>query len=95
MADASGLPAGVELRRDKVPGAERVLTHDALAFVADLQRRFGPLRIELLQRREERQGELDAGIRPDFGVSTRELDTLVDVLVAFVRSPLFTERRTP
>ena len=73
MADASGLPAGVELRRDKVPGAERVLTHDALAFVADLQRRFGPLRIELLQRREERQGELDAGIRPDFGVSTREI----------------------
>ncbi|MEA2632577.1 MAG: malate synthase [Chloroflexota bacterium] len=66
-------PAGVELRRDPVPGADRVLTDDALAFVADLQRRFGPLRIELLQRREERQVELDAGIRPGFGVATREI----------------------
>jgi malate synthase len=66
-------PAGVELRRDPVPGADRILTDDALAFVADLHRRFGPLRIELLQRRQERQVELDAGIRPDFGVATREI----------------------
>jgi malate synthase len=66
-------PAGVELRRDPVPGADRILTDDALAFVADLHRRFGPLRIELLERRKERQVELDAGIRPDFGVATREI----------------------
>jgi malate synthase len=73
VPDVSDVPPGVELRRDRVPGAEWVLTHDALAFVADLQRRFGPLRIELLQRREERQTEIDAGVRPDFGVSTREI----------------------
>jgi malate synthase len=64
---------GVELRRDPVPGADRVLTDDALAFVADLQRRFGPLRVALLQRRAERQTELDAGIRPDFGEATRSI----------------------
>ena len=66
MTDDRRPAAGVELRRDAVPGADRILTPDALAFVADLQRRFGPLRLELLQRREERQAELDAGARPDF-----------------------------
>ncbi len=45
---------------------DRILTDEALAFVADLQRRFGPVRLDLLGRRQERQAELDAGIRPDF-----------------------------
>ena len=68
MADVPDrrVPPGVELRRETVPGSDRILTHDALAFVADLQRRFGPLRLDLLERREERQAELDAGARPDF-----------------------------
>ena len=59
------MTAGVEVRRGAVPGSERVLTAEALAFVADLQRRFGPLRLELLRRRKERQVELDAGVRPE------------------------------
>jgi malate synthase len=67
------VPPGVELRRGPVPGSDRVLTEPALAFVADLQRRFGPLRLELLRRREDRQAELDAGVRPDFLVSTRDV----------------------
>jgi malate synthase len=67
------MPPGVEVRRGPVEGSERVLTDDALAFVADLQRRFGPVRLELLHRREERQAELDAGIRPDFLPGTREV----------------------
>jgi malate synthase len=67
------MPAEIELRRGAVPGSERVLTQEALAFVADLQRRFGPVRLDLLRRREERQAELDAGVRPDFPVATREV----------------------
>jgi malate synthase len=67
------MPAGVELRRPAVPGADRVLTDPALAFVADLQRRFGHVRIELLRRREERQTDLDAGVRPTFLRATREI----------------------
>ena len=67
------VPPGVELPRADVPGADRVLTTDALAFVADLQRRFGPVRLDLLRRREERQAELDAGVRPDFLVATRHV----------------------
>ena len=73
MAAMAGLPPGVELPHDDVPGVERILTADALAFVADLQRRFGPARLDLLRRREERQVELDAGVRPDFPIATREV----------------------
>src|SRR4029079_14815089 len=69
----SNMPPGVQLRRESVPGADRILTHDALAFVADLHRRFGPLRSDLLERRQERQRELDGGARPDFGLATREV----------------------
>ena len=66
-------PPGVELRRDPVPGADRILTDDALALIADLQRRFGHLRVALLERRHERQAELDTGVRPDFSPATREV----------------------
>ena len=72
MTDTT-LPAGVELRRAAVPEVDRVLTPDALAFVADLQRRFGPVRLDLLRRRVERQAEIDAGVRPDFLVATRDV----------------------
>jgi malate synthase len=64
-------PPGVVVTGPAVPGSDWVLTDDALAFVADLQRRFGRLRIDLLQRREERQAALDAGERPDFLAGTR------------------------
>src|SRR3954471_3860120 len=67
------IPRGIELRRPSVPGAEGILTPDAVAFVADLQRRFEPLRLDLLHRRKERQAELDAGVRPDFLVATQEV----------------------
>ncbi len=43
-----------------------VLTAEALAFVAELERRFGPRRRELLARREQVQAALDQGWRPDF-----------------------------
>ena len=66
-------PAGVVVTGPAVPGGDEILTDDALAFVADLQRRFGPTRLDLLRRREERQVELDAGVRPDFLVATREV----------------------
>ena len=65
---------GVEVTGPPVPGAERVLTDEALAFVADLQRRFGPLRIDLLQRRHERAGAIRSGAdRLDFLPATGEV----------------------
>jgi malate synthase len=50
--------------------AKGVLTPDALAFVAKLQREFQPRREELLRLREERQRRLDAGETPQFLVTT-------------------------
>ena len=46
--------------------AETVLSPAAVAFVAGLQRRFGPRREELLAARVERQVRFDGGERPDF-----------------------------
>jgi malate synthase len=43
-----------------------VLTDDALALVAELQRELGPRRAELLRARRERQAERDQGALPDF-----------------------------
>src|SRR5690349_1266438 len=57
---------GIEIRGPDVPGAERVVTEDALEFVAMLLRRFGPVRDRLLSRRRETQERLRAGALPDF-----------------------------
>ncbi|MDQ2910231.1 MAG: malate synthase A [Actinomycetota bacterium] len=52
---------------------EEVLTPEAVGFVQELERRFGPRRRELLAARAERQERLNAGELPDFLPETREL----------------------
>ncbi len=52
---------GIDVTGGAVPGSDRILTDDALVFVADLQRRFKPLREDLLQRRHERDKAIRAG----------------------------------
>jgi malate synthase len=64
---------GVEIRGAVEGRREEVLTGGALAFVADLERRFNPRRAELLQARVEREDRLAAGERPDFLPGTREI----------------------
>jgi malate synthase len=62
MSEPEGrLPPGVQIVGSRVPGADEILRTDALAFVANLQRRFGPVRAALLERRADRQAEIDAG----------------------------------
>jgi malate synthase len=56
----------LEIRGQDVPGQDRVLTPDAIAFVAQLVGRFGPRREQLLARRQEVQRRLRAGGVPDF-----------------------------
>ncbi len=53
--------------------AEEILTADALAFVARLQRQLGPRRRELLEARGERWQRLRAGELPDFLEETRDV----------------------
>jgi malate synthase len=62
----SSMPEGVTILGAARPGYERVLTRDALDFVAGLVRSFGPRIRELLARRRERQALLDAGEPFDF-----------------------------
>src|SRR5712691_5126151 len=66
-------PGGVELRGKTTPGFEEILTPDALAFVAKLQREFGQRRVECLQRRQERQAALDRGEELDFLPETKQI----------------------
>ena len=64
---------GVEVVGPPVPGSKRVLTPAALAFVADLHRRFNPTRQTLLARRAERQRRIDGGEMPDFRADTEHI----------------------
>jgi len=70
---ALDLPAGVTIDGALKPGFEKVLTKEAIAFVADLQRKFNGRREELLALRVERQKRLDAGEKPDFLPETAKI----------------------
>src|SRR3954454_22574259 len=65
--------SGVEITGAMEDGFEGVLTDDAVAFVAELHRRFDERRRELLAAREERQRRLDDGGTLDFLPETREV----------------------
>jgi malate synthase len=59
-------PAGVSLKGAPIARMEEVLTPEALAFIAELHRRFNGTRKRLLALRAERQKRFDAGETPDF-----------------------------
>ena len=61
----------VVLRR--VAGDDHVLTPEALAFVADLQARFGLRLHALMVARTRRQARTDAGEMPDYLPDTRDI----------------------
>lgn len=52
---------------------EAILTYPALQFVAALFRKFNPVRLELLKKRELRQKEITAGKLPDFLAETKNI----------------------
>jgi malate synthase len=52
---------------------QKVLTDDALAFVADLHEQFNPKRQELLKRRKERQKRFNKGELPNFLPETKSI----------------------
>ncbi len=63
----------IEVRGERKPQWDAILTPEALQFVARLQRRFNPRREELLARRQERIRRLDAGELPDFLAETKDI----------------------
>ena len=73
MASTDTLLQGVAVRGPMTDDARRILTRDALAFLALLHRAFEPRRQALLERRAARQAELDRGVLPDFLPETRHV----------------------
>jgi malate synthase len=65
--------ARLELRAPIESHFEDVLTPDALEFVAELQREFGPTRERLLKARTERRARLASGEQLDFLTETQEI----------------------
>jgi len=55
------------------PNCHSVLTGPALEFLEKLERKFGPIRVELLEARRARQLRIDSGERPDFLPETRSV----------------------
>jgi malate synthase len=66
-------PTGVEVKGPVTGQYADVLTEQALAFLAQLARKFENRRRELLERRAVRQREISAGHLPDFLTTTREI----------------------
>src|ERR1700691_2072170 len=54
-------------------GGQEILTPQALLLVTELHQKFNPRRKELLARRVQRQGEIDAGALPDFLPETESI----------------------
>src|SRR5258708_40027949 len=64
---------GIEIAGRMTDAYAEILTPEALAFTARLQRAFGERRSGLLARRSERQRTLDRGALPDFFAETRAI----------------------
>jgi malate synthase len=69
----STLSAGLQITAEITPPFAEILTPDALAFVAKLQREFGARRSEALRARQDRQLRFDAGELPDFLSQTKKI----------------------
>jgi len=68
-----GTSPGIAVVGPRVDGFDRVLTPEALRFVALLERRWGEARGHLLERRRRRQAEIDAGTELGLLASTAEV----------------------
>lgn len=73
QAAATAASDGIRVLGAVKPGYERILTAEAIEFVADLERRFGARRRELLEARAERQKKFDAGELPGFLAETKSV----------------------
>jgi malate synthase len=64
---------GIEITAPVTPEFAEILTPDAMNFVAGLSRAFEARREELLQKRVQRQAQIDAGKLPDFLLETEHI----------------------
>lgn len=65
--------SNVTITGEAVPGMDNILTPEALDFIEKLHTRFNQRRVKLLERRQVRQKEIDAGKKLDFLPETKEI----------------------
>ncbi len=73
MASIESTLQGVEIKAPIPTNASHILTKEAIAFLATLHRTFNARRLALLDRRQVRQAEIDAGKFPDFLPETEHI----------------------
>lgn len=73
MATTDAIIQGVSISGPIAQAHHKILTRDAVAFLALLHRSFNATRKDLLQRRVLRQAELDRGELPDFLPETKHI----------------------
>ncbi|KAK3905014.1 malate synthase [Staphylotrichum tortipilum] len=73
MASNESILQGVSVLGSVKESQRKILTPDALAFLALLQRSFNGTRKALLERRKIRQADLDKGSLPDFLPETKHI----------------------
>jgi len=73
MATTESILKGVNISGSITDFNKKILTKDAVAFLALLHRSFNQTRKDLLQRRVIRQAELDKGVLPDFLPETKHI----------------------
>jgi malate synthase len=73
MATTESILQGVSIAGTITNSNKKILTKDAVAFLALLHRSFNATRKSLLQRRVIRQAELDKGSLPDFLPETKHI----------------------
>ena len=67
------LKNGIQITGDMQPGYDGILTDEALAFVAGLQRAFNERRVQLLEQRKTAQDAIDEGTLPGFVPETSDI----------------------
>jgi malate synthase len=73
MASTDTILQGVNVLGSVKEEHKKILTPQALAFLALLHRSFNATRKNLLERRKARQAELDRGALPDFLPETKHI----------------------
>ncbi len=75
MSENITMPEGITISAEINPDYARILTPEALSFVAGLHREFDATRVQLLQQRAEKQKRYDEGALPNFLESTTSVRT--------------------
>jgi malate synthase len=73
MTNELKFPDGVKITATISPATEEILVPEVIELIAALHRSFNQRRKELLQRRQQRQADLDAGQTPDFLAATENV----------------------